>query len=488
MSQVANPRDGLSNFLTPDYRQYEREGDFASVVRVLEPRLHRGLREKAALARAYAFLGREEDACRMIREVRAAADESPPVFDPETELRALLAQARVERAQGKFVEAAQTAQIGWELSQNHGDPSVAAMLGNDAKFAYAFAQAELGKLFVAADLFQSIAADTRAAGYRRGLSQMNEAWIRWDLGNPEYLRGVRDRIPPGFLPRVDLCLEFLDGDGDSSLARRWSVEGPPVHVAAPDRFDIAKLCTEFLFIYDPAALAHARWLHEYFRSDDVQRDPGRRAIATLCRRLWGDSDRPRVRVESLPWRFRLYFTYLTALIAIDEDVDYARRIWRDELNPQLAAVGFRSPLMPAIDADRLGGVESPWRQRLERRLFPLQVTSASAFSLEENEVVFQTPGHPESVSLSLRRQPITLALLRLLGGRRGDSFQKSYLHEKLTRSRYVARLHDGRLQKLLKRSEAKFTARGLPCPWQLPGDGSIVLRYDLRRRETGEIA
>jgi hypothetical protein len=495
-----------SNFSTTFARNGEHEGRYADFIAALREESVRALREesgraggfpenlslrdRAALARAWAFTDELPQARELLRRLRpeivaeSAAHGAPlPLPLLEAQVLMLLAESALERRAGAQERALQLAQQATTLSAQLGDVSP---LSADALFAEGLSLGELGYLFRSFDAFQRIDRMPGATPYRRSLAALNEAWLLWDLGRPEAARRIRDRVPPAFRFRIDLSLALLSADGEAvlQLFRRRHASRLPATEAT---------FTLLLFVEATLVLPFHETQRASLRADILgelqaleSRETAERSLLAARARaaLEGRIDALRTfeddRAQGWAWKTRARASLLRCLGlatagAFDEaQAEYAR------LQIEVESHHLLSPLIPTL-VDQLPHPPSPWAQRFTALLRLRHDATATRppvrarLRLSSLHVLDGTQAH----TLDLARKPMTQRLLTILAGPRGRRLSKSYLHEQLTACHYVPHLHDSRIHKLLRRFEKDCQEAGIPSLTSMPGDNSIVLLADI---------
>jgi hypothetical protein len=493
-------RRPLSKTWTATHEAWECEGQWARLLEEYE-RLgsKAGLRWHAAAMRAAAFLGQlklfktaDASFCELNSERKPGHDrdakcETVPAHDAVTEtpndlfIESLivrdLALARLHRSTREWARAKYHAMRASVRAARSGSPA----LRHDAEFALSFALAEEGRLFLALDGFQKIAASPTSPVYRKELAALNAAYLLWDTGQPFGIDSVFAQVPLVYRVRLELirAINNLDHDSmfsalnDASLLWR---------LPASELEQIALLCLEWAFLFrDDSTLRTVEalqesWLDQYLYETDSSSVVSflREAFSTCIHGQALESD-GWVQFHEGDWRTQLEFDFLRMLSHLSSDPTRARALYEQNVLPTLRGRNLLSPLFPRPEATPLN--PSPWAKHLSARLglnVAVTVTSNPRLILTRSLLSAKATALAKG-DLDLGKSAVSLKLLSLIQGPRGHKVSKRRLHEGLTGTRYNSHLHDDRLHKLLKRLESRILDRFGVRPWTLPGDNCLVL-------------
>lgn len=446
-------------------RNLERSGNFRGVVRLLAGKEELlSFRELASLARAHAFSDKIETARKILAQL-------PPGIDDEIRAIALLAQARIHRAHVDWESSHGCCERALEIARRIEDPYLAA----EAEFALAIGLVERGRLFYGLDIFQRIASDSSLPEHRRNMALSNQAWILWDLGRTETYRQILPRIPEEYRVRHELADQLCRGD--LALANELIRKGLPPVTSPSQRFPVAHLLTMGAAVLGSDKMRQAMlesWIAPVLEND-------LEGIGKQCLQLLRTPGGPEAipAIQAVSWRQQLesgFFSALIAARALPSHSIRGREIYRRQVNPVIDDLWLKTPLIPKL-TDRGFEENTPWNQALAAKLGLATVAQPEIkpqLILSGRRVVYYSGSVKTEVDL--RRSPTSLKLMQALSSQdRGAPLSKAEIHRKLTRSSYLPTIHDGRILKLLSRLESRLSGAGIPRPWDIPGDNTIVL-------------
>ena len=417
-------------------------------------------RWKAALARIRIFQGRWDEA-------RVLLDELGPLtgLTPDARMLAHMARSTIARRDARLEDARVEAKKAILAAKK----AKAKHLFADAQYNQALCLLEEGRIFLALDLFHMISAGKiYASPFRRGMAALSEAWLLWDIGQPEGVRRALPRIPAAFAERVEVCLAMLDGD--AAYLRKLAQSGPArSETTESEKVHIASLLAEAAALW---SLSDTDWVRAQAgrtlqsADDPITREKMRACIALL------DGERYRVSVGAdVGWRFLMELHFLEALSASPSE---ALEIYRSKIDPILDEHRIATPLIP-FSKDLANGHKA-WVRSLAQRLGLRQGVETETPRLQLQNGLLRLVGGGE---IQLGKSPVSLRLLKILAGTRGRKVSKEHLHRELTGFKYSSEVHDDRLHKLLKRLSVRITKELGLIPWELPGDNQVVLSVDL---------
>lgn len=444
----------LSNPWTVLAELLENEGrwnELLSIVPVQNP----SARWRVAAARAYAFLGQLDLAANELQSLNLAN------ATLEVKTIALLAEATILRRKQQWEKALKLSEAAYVMALQI--PS--AQLANDALFAQAVSHSEMGQIFRAIDLFQQVReAKGKISSYRKGVAALNEGWCLWDTGQIEHLREVIPFIPTKYRPKIEVYSAMLENK--VPMLEEWIARGFSETLPPDDLVQILLVLSEWRFLNSYEA-------KDSWHQVKLQQLSGKSAIIDVCIKLLiGEViEWPSELVEK-DWRLAVEVGFLSFLSQID-DQKAAEKIYSEELSPLMRKYRMKTPLIPWWD--ELLKAETPWTSKIVERLSQQQTLpkNTTVFSLQDGVLSF------EDQALDLNRSPISLKLLMILAGRKGNRVSKQALHTLLNGSRYHASIHDSRLHKLLKRTDDKIRQCFGRSILQMPGDNTVVLKTHL---------
>lgn len=436
----------------------ENEGRWTELLSIV-PAVNPSPRWRAAAARAYAFLGQLDLAAAELQAISRSS------VNYEIEAVSLLAEAAILRRRQEWDTALKLSEMACAAAARISS----AQLMNDALFAQAVSYSEMGHIFRAIDIFQTIRETSgRVSSYRKGLAALNEAWGLWDTGQVEHLREVLPFIPSRYRAKIEVYSALVENK--VPLLEDWIAHGFSETPPPDDLVQILLVLSEWRFLN--AHNAKDSW-HERQLKINAGKSP---AIAACVKLLSGENIAwPSELVES-DWSLASEIGFLSFLSAIG-DCKAAEKIYSEQLSPLMRKRRLKTPLMPWWD--ELLKADTPWTRMITDRLWQqnkIEVQSDTSFSLQDGIL------SRENKNLDLNRSPVSLKLLMILAGRKGRRVNKEELHLLLTGSRYHAAIHDSRLHKLLKRTDEKIRERFGVSVLQMPGDNTVVLKSNLEIR------
>ena len=449
-----------------EWESLELRGDYKALAAELEIRVpeRQCTRTLAAYARALAFCGRGIEAERILALLQGKSPEG------ESLVVSLLTQAQLARSRGDWDTAQDLATSALDSASRLANP---ALLG-DAKFALAVAAIELARIFMALDLFQQIRTDAGLSSHRRGLAALNEAWVLWDLGRTDLLSEVQDRVPEALQHRLKLCLALKDFD--LGAVSDWISRPHAPEIPAQELFYSAGPLVEAIALSEDDRLKQqgkTSWLADYFHAQQEGESPVTRAWAQRALNLLGLSSEPPSGCTPT-WREGLHLHVLDCLILARKDPEGARLFWINRINPLLEKHRLRTPLIPHLGEQGFDP-HSKWTEHLGRLL---GMDTSPRFAepkvvIKGTEVIFGDR------RLNLGKSPVSVRLMEILAGRKGQKISKEYIHRQLTGNKYLPSKHDSRLHKLIGRLKKKMDDHQIPELWSLPGDNHVLLKHTI---------
>jgi tetratricopeptide (TPR) repeat protein len=453
----------------------ELRGDYRGIVQELTPLLGREVslesaRAWAALARARAFTGQREDALLILNAL------TPESLDLESQTIVLLTRAQIARTEGQWELAQKLAEQALEITLKILNPA----LRGDAQFALAMASAELDRTYLALDLFQQIRADSTISSYRRGLAALNEAWILWDLGRADLLVQLENQVPEGFRHRLQLIMRMREADWTE--VQRIATSPALASIPVGEQFLIARYLLEASLVMGKSVFASQpvpEWVSAALEPSLKTPNGLQTQIATKVANFFGlkiafsPQQGRTTGVETSPdWRKQLNLMFIDCMQLATQDPEGARFVWLNRINPILERHRYRSPVYPGL-LDGEFSPRSPWSDAVSARIgiqVKAPVESEKKVSLHGSILTY----HDKKVDLT--KSPVSVRLLEILAGRRGQKVSKEYIHKQLTGNKYLPSKHDSRMHKLIGRLKKRLEDQQIPELWSLPGDNHVVLK------------
>lgn len=473
---------------------FERTGNFSALIASI-PRygMKTNSRRLAALARAHAFSRDFEYTYGILRELRGQYKN----LDDETRVVILLTESLLHRFSNRWEEANTTANEALALAKKHRRHELVA----DAEFALARTAVECGRLFLGSDLYQRISFDKRVSEYRRGLALSNWVWVLWDLGRTDEVKELLPLIPHSFRARHELCLTMLQGNLD--LALKWIRDGLPGEINVDQRLYLCQSLIVACIVLGPSQpkpmsrtdavkLSKDSWVCEQLLSMANSESVLDRVIVNGCLKLLGIkaptafSMNSSQNSEQNSWRVQLEADSFEFLSLIQEKPSSALSFYTKKINPTFAEQWWlKTPLIPRLNISEGGEASfasrSPWARALSDLLGLKQKkksTETSVILLNSGKLIYKKDDVKKEIDL--RKSMTSFRLLRILGHGNKTAFTKKELHQNLTTSSYLSEIHDARLWKLLNRLEKKLKTAGIPVPWYLPGNNTVILTQSIQ--------
>ncbi len=404
----------------PAHKNLQAQGDYVSLLEEFARLSPRDPRWFAVRAR-FAALQRQTDS---FSEFRSSALEL--VQETATLCELAIADSIFERNQGLYEESLKSANKAIELAKTSGE----SYLLHDALFSVACTYSESGEIFRALDLFQRIATIPDVSKYRKNISELNVAWLLWDLGQ---VYGLEDwvRNHPGHVKalRAELMLAMLACDFKKceQLLRRPLADLSEQTLLIP-LIQILEICTS-------------------------SRAPQRQTFENS-------------------WRDQVEGLFLDLL---KKDQNEFRLRYENELDPLLAKHRINTPLIPRFHILKQG--QWPWHRWLLKE--QNQESAAVEIGLVAQRLIVSGPDLQGEIDLT--KKPMTLRLLRILIYS-SDTLNKKHIHEQLTGSKYVSHLHDPRIYKLVLRLNQDLKREWGITPWSFNNDNQVVLSEKIQIR------
>lgn len=352
----------------------------------------------------------------------------------------------------------------------------------DAAYGAAISYAELGRPFVALDVFLEIAKNPHASLFRRDLAQFNAALLMWDLSLLRDFKDATSKLPAEFTLRLKifdsmasgdtLWMEFLD-------PQTW-----PREFNGSEQLSTAQALIEAAVVWDRGKLDDLRKSAEFQSILKAHSQDGaylRWLKHSLSYLLGTSGTRPDAPVF-LSWRQRIESIYLDLLSDLSQGKhQIAKAKWLSKLNPALNQSWLKNPLLPTLEMHGFS-LQNPWTERLSSLLkLENPAKFEPRFILRDCSLSYiSSPGDAHSIDFS--KSPTSAKLLRILANSKCSRISKRELHEQLTASKYSAHIHDARILKLLKRVEQRIDAEGLPPLWRIRRDNHIHLNMEFHLR------
>ena len=462
--------------LSADELKLETEGRYHDLIELLVLKPSQGSID-VRLARAHALSGDAVRASQIVERLK--------VLSLSTSDRAYisLAEASLARQQGDWEKAEQHSQVAVALARKTEDPQ---LLG-DSQFALGIAHCELGQVFSALDLFDQVRTNLKISGYRRSLSALNQSWILWDLGRVESVRTMISEIPLQYSARISLYLEMHDGNWQQ-ISSQFLDKGCPPDLPPSERFYTVfglVLAAEVLGGGARGLTQHPAWdqwamnwiLTELKKAQDSEEFKGSAEAALRLLQFQVQIQLPsNKRARLNHWRSQLSEYLLKVLHQTQTDPAQAAIMYQAQIDPILRERLLATPLIPKFELLTERAL-SPWHIALSGRLWILRSQDIFA-SIDGLQLEVRHAGGTQRVDFT--KSPVSVKVLTFLIGKNGTRFNKRYIHEKLTSSRYSSVLHDNRIHQLLSRLAKRLSALGIPPLWTLPGDNAVLLQCDLK--------
>ena len=455
----------LTKNSTEDIRFLEINGRFLDICERYKTRIPANEEGREILYRALKFQGSHSRAQKLFLKLK----------NPSAS-RVLLAKAFESRRAGKFDLAQIQSMTAFKKAESH-------HLRAEANFAIAISRAEQGHLYEALAMFSAIAADELLSDYRRQLASSNEVLLLWDLGRVDVLESKLDSVPRFFRSKLQLLLATYRCDYEKVkfLIRKQDVTLTLPH-QLEEVFIIAMIATQVLgeakelsklfnttmgkVVLEQASKGDSKYPLDFYRlmSGEIDSDSVLRLNEFLA-------------CEERHWRLQVEVALACSLAIAKINKSEAQSVWKQEIDNVIEKYNLMSPLLPK----GLSGV-GPWASSLRRVLIH------SSFENHEKNVVFVlsgpslfciTPNGKQSLG-DLKKSPLTLRLFQVFANSNASSLSKEFLHNRLTRVKYVPHLHQGRLLKLLKRAESVFARNNIETPWELRRDNTVHLKRRFR--------
>jgi hypothetical protein len=466
----------LSKDLTLQARKWAETGEFVTLFERL------GAERKRLEVEALAYWARAAWALGRVQEAQSALLElAQRPGTPESRVLEKLARAHGARVGNDWARAAELAGEARILAEALAAPT----LKSEAIFAEALALSEQGSPLAALELFSQVARDEAATAFRRGMAELNVAYLLWDLGRVHELAPRLPRVPAAFRPRLELFHELYTDRREAWLAKLAPTGAVAQLALSRERFQSALLLTKgaavLLSAADRAervAQGTVQWLIDELRSavGDSSRGP-ERVWALQALRWWDVEVGPEAAsAVSVGWRAELETRFWEVLTLVRMgDFTQAQRVYREGVLKACGERFFASPLVPPLREDGSFDDPSLWVRALAARLAVRQKSSLGSLVVRGQTVEWRE-GARVVTSFSLQHNPKSLRLLEILAGEPGRRVAKRAVHEQLTRTVYSPGLHDSRLFKLIRRLEERLRAGGCPELWTMPRDNTVLLK------------
>jgi len=455
--------DASASLLLPkdstDVCVFEREGRYSELSRVLEARTeNHSILERTQLARAYAFLGFEDKAQAILQEL------NPEKLDPQSHAIYCLTEARLARSHEDWPKALEIA----KLAESHARQTLNTDLLAEAEFALAIAWVELGRFFLGIDIFQRLCENQKLSDYRRELARSNMALLLWDLGRQRDLKEATALTPRRFRERMQVMLWLLQVDQAAILSYLDS-KAFKNELPAHKRHTAFYLSSAILVLRNQHPLIQApRYLMDYLWSEKDHSPLSKLSYLFLN----GDTPPPFL-TANRSWRNEIKMQFIYAIGLAETSPLAARTLWYEQLNPLLAKLRLRMPLIPYLHESGFEP-QSSWSQAIANHLrLSEQGSQQVVYALQGRHLKCST--QQGWLSVDLGQSPVSRRLIEILAGPRGHIITKREIHEQLTRSSYRSDLHDGRILKLLARLTHRLQQFGVLPPWEIPKDNTVRL-------------
>lgn len=488
----------MNKGLSSQELQLERTGSFRALIEAIPRKalLKQGMsihpRRLAALARAHAFSREFTKSQEILQELNSLGTD----LDNESKVVALLTESLLHRFEGRFEEADACATEAQKLAKKNSWYELAA----DAEFALARSAVETGRLFLGSDLFQKITSDTKVSEYRRGLALSNWVWVLWDLGRTDEVKELLSKIPFSFRARHELCLSMIEGNLD--LALTWVRDGLPEGINVDQKMYLCQSLIYACLVLGPhqknlipqqkmVGILKESWMSEQLLTLTDSKSQLDQVIVKGCLKILGIGKGEFKAPEAgSSWRVQLEYDFLRCLMLAQENASDALAFYAQKINPVFVEHWWlKSPLIPRLVLPEHGqphfSVNTRWTRALGALLGLRREKSVetSVLLLNEGKLIYQNEGKRKEVDL--RRSSTSIRLLKIFGHGNKSTFTKKELHQNLTTSAYLSDIHDARLFKLLNRLEKRLKTAGIPAPWYLPGNNTVILTQSIQVQSAG---
>ncbi|MGE3680852.1 MAG: hypothetical protein AB7G93_03925 [Bdellovibrionales bacterium] len=459
----------MSESSTEILRSLESVGAWAEIALRFASRSGQDRRWKASVALASSFTGDSFRAAQLIEELRR---EGAGGFEPDAEVLVLtlLAQAALARRCRDWEKAKFSALRALVISRRHHRPELEA----DALFAVALCLSNMGRHFLAVELYRRLRDQRGATLYRKKLAAVNEAYALWDLGQWRRMHGLLEEVPVEYGPRLKLMLALLE------LNPRVAIEllqKEPKTTIKAERRNLVLFILEACAVFGPEvrSLTNGSWIERVVAEMDAQEGISFWSDALRCLQNGGDIAPP-TEIAKMDWRTSLEALFLGFLSRLERmNASEALTFYSGHIEPRVQAQALSTPLIPTLAGIR--AADTKWSGMLAQRLGLLGCQRA-ATALRAHlggRCLMLVRGEREVGRLDFHRRDVSYRALQIIAGREGQETSKRLIHEHLTGTRYAAALHDQRIQKLFKRLEREIRMLCGESLWCWPGTNSIRL-------------
>lgn len=388
-----------------------------------------------------------------------------PRMELIAELETRLTLSAYARCQGDYLSAWYHAKKAVNKCSNFHDQKAEAM------FALALSLSLIGKTYDALALYERIQKLSNASGYRKMMSRLNEGYERLTLSDTETVKDLLKEIPQEKSFRLHLMFQFLSKGGFSKTEILEALSKKGISAAEKSRYWnylleslLLEENVDFEFIrqhFLPLLQSKNVFLNSTFLNMVIELIEEKREPQTLNAEY----------LQSLrscldPKDFLDYF-YLRILFQAAQGNDI-----RDDyqlLDEQLACLKVNDPFLPRLSLLKFS--QTMLHKKIAKKLGlftekkPCFYFSSTKKTLRFGETVW-----------NLSKNPKTLQLVSYFVGKESP-INKQEIHQLMTGSRYVERLHDPRIWMLMKRFRTQIQSQWSLDPITLPGDNKIYLNF-----------